>query len=186
MHILKAEHRNYAFGPLYLKPNLYFLADAFFLLLWAVFFPCASAGVIVLLSLAFLMPAFYYIPKASLAAVIICAVAPMVDYRVVIQMWRIHSKSLIFSFIGISCMVLSVHLNNDVWSTGLDLLPFLATFLLSFWQVQYGIIGGVAVSGALLLYTMARPKIKVWRHYWEYAFMTNIWTLLSLMKLSNS
>ncbi|KAK6300855.1 hypothetical protein J4Q44_G00289530 [Coregonus suidteri] len=45
-------------------------------------------GVVVLLSLAFLMPAFYYIPKASLAAVIICAVAPMVDYRVVIQFWR--------------------------------------------------------------------------------------------------
>ncbi|KAM4594034.1 sodium-independent sulfate anion transporter isoform 1-T3 [Fundulus diaphanus] len=103
---------------------------------------CTPAGgiitsVIVLLSLAFLMPAFYYIPKASLAAVIICAVAPMVDYRVVINMWRIRR---------------------------LDLLPFLVTFLLSFWEVQYGIIGGVAVSGALLLYTTARPKIKVSDH----------------------
>ncbi|XP_012705441.2 sodium-independent sulfate anion transporter [Fundulus heteroclitus] len=103
---------------------------------------CTPAGgiitsVIVLLSLAFLMPAFYYIPKASLAAVIICAVAPMVDYRVVISMWRIRR---------------------------LDLLPFLVTLLLSFWEVQYGIIGGVAVSGALLLYTTARPKIKVSDH----------------------
>ncbi|KAK5602391.1 hypothetical protein CRENBAI_012482 [Crenichthys baileyi] len=103
---------------------------------------CTPAGgvitsVIVLLSLAFLMPAFYFIPKASLAAVIICAVAPMVDYRVVIKMWRIHR---------------------------LDLLPFVVTFLLSFWQVQYGIMGGIAVSGALLLYTMARPKIKVSDH----------------------
>ncbi|MED6261250.1 hypothetical protein ATANTOWER_002791 [Ataeniobius toweri] len=103
---------------------------------------CTPAGgiitsVIVLLSLAFLMPAFYYIPKASLAAVIICAVAPMVDYRVVIKMWRIHR---------------------------LDLLPFVVTFLLSFWQVQYGIMGGIAISGALLLYTMARPKIKVSDH----------------------
>ncbi|XP_076001866.1 sodium-independent sulfate anion transporter isoform X2 [Genypterus blacodes] len=57
---------------------------------------CSPAGgiitsVIVLLSLEFLMPAFYYIPKASLAAVIICAVAPMVDYRVVAKMWRIRS-----------------------------------------------------------------------------------------------
>ncbi|XP_054896825.1 sodium-independent sulfate anion transporter [Poeciliopsis prolifica] len=103
---------------------------------------CTPAGgivtsVIVLLSLAFLMPAFYYIPKASLAAVIICAVAPMVDYRVVIKMWKIHR---------------------------LDLLPFGVTFLLSFWEVQYGIIGGVAVSGALLLYAMARPKMKVSDH----------------------
>ncbi|XP_044047300.1 sodium-independent sulfate anion transporter [Siniperca chuatsi] len=103
---------------------------------------CTPAGgivtsVIVLLSLAFLMPAFYYIPKASLAAVIICAVAPMVDYRVVAKMWRIRK---------------------------LDLLPFAVTFLMSFWQVQYGIIGGVAVSGALLLYNTARPQIKVSDH----------------------
>nr|XP_019940023.1 PREDICTED: sodium-independent sulfate anion transporter [Paralichthys olivaceus] len=94
-------------------------------------------GVIVLLSLAFLMPAFYYIPKASLAAVIICAVAPMVDYRIVVKMWRIRK---------------------------LDLLPFVVTFLMSFWQVQYGIIGGVAVSGVLLLYNTARPQIKVSDH----------------------
>ncbi|CAG5929043.1 unnamed protein product [Menidia menidia] len=103
---------------------------------------CTPAGglitsAIVLLSLAFLMPAFYYIPKASLAAVIICAVAPMVDYRVVAKMWRIHR---------------------------LDLLPFFVTFLVSFWEVQYGIIGGVAVSGALLLYRAARPQIKVSDH----------------------
>ncbi|KAM7008716.1 sodium-independent sulfate anion transporter [Tautogolabrus adspersus] len=103
---------------------------------------CSPAGgivtsVIVLLSLAFLMPAFYYIPKASLAAVIICAVSPMVDYPVVAKMWRTRK---------------------------LDLLPFLVTFLMSFWQVQYGIVGGVAVSGALLLYNTARPQIKVSDH----------------------
>uniref|UniRef100_A0AAQ5YNV5 Sodium-independent sulfate anion transporter n=1 Tax=Amphiprion ocellaris TaxID=80972 RepID=A0AAQ5YNV5_AMPOC len=61
---------------------------------------CTPAGgivtsVIVLLSLAFLMPAFYYIPKACLAAVIICAVAPMVDYQVVAKMWRIRSRFLL-------------------------------------------------------------------------------------------
>jgi len=50
------------------------------------------SGGVVLLSLAFLMPAFYYIPKASLAAVIICAVAPMVDYRLVAEMWRVRSE----------------------------------------------------------------------------------------------
>lgn len=56
------------------------------------------SGAIVLLSLAFLMPAFYYIPKASLAAVIICAVAPMVDYRIVTKMWRISSGCLLCCF----------------------------------------------------------------------------------------
>lgn len=49
--------------------------------------------------------------------------------------------------------------------TGLDLLPFTVTFLLSFWQVQYGIIGGVATSGVLLLYNVARPQIKVVVNY---------------------
>lgn len=103
---------------------------------------CTPAGGIitssvVLLSLAFLMPAFYYIPKASLAAVIICAVAPMVDYTVVKKMWKIYK---------------------------LDLLPFGVTFLVCFWEVQYGIIAGVAMSGALLLYNTARPKIKILDH----------------------
>ncbi|KAJ8283189.1 hypothetical protein COCON_G00020390 [Conger conger] len=66
-------------------------------------------GVVVLLSLAFLMPLFCYIPKASLAAVIICAVAPMLDLCVVPRIWAVRR---------------------------LDLLPFLVTFLLSFWQVS--------------------------------------------------
>lgn len=103
---------------------------------------CTPAGGIVtssvvLLSLAFLMPAFYYIPKASLAAVIICAVAPMADYTVVKKIWKINK---------------------------LDLLPFGVTFLVCFWEVQYGIIAGVAMSGALLLYNTARPKIKMLDH----------------------
>ncbi|XP_054635609.1 sodium-independent sulfate anion transporter isoform X2 [Dunckerocampus dactyliophorus] len=45
--------------------------------------------------------------------------------------------------------------------TKLDLLPLVVTFLMSFWQVQYGIMGGVAVSGALLMYSMARPQMKM-------------------------
>lgn len=123
------------------------------------------AGATVLLSLALLMPAFYYIPKASLAAVIICAVAPMVDFQVVAKMWKIRSKCLLFFFI---CSVwlrfqdsFSCDIGASLCCTGLDLLPFTVTFLMSFWQVQYGIIGGVAASGALLLYDVARPQIKV-------------------------
>ncbi|KAF4097535.1 sodium-independent sulfate anion transporter [Onychostoma macrolepis] len=94
-------------------------------------------GVIVLLSLAFLMPLFFYIPKASLAAVIICAVSPMIDFRVPVQLWRVKR---------------------------IDLLPFLVTFVVSFWEVQYGIVGGVVVSGFMLLYIVARPKVKVSDH----------------------
>lgn len=40
-------------------------------------------------------------------------------------------------------------------------MPLCVTFLLCFWEVQYGIVAGVLVSGILLLYSIARPPIKV-------------------------
>ncbi|XP_062976204.1 sodium-independent sulfate anion transporter [Elgaria multicarinata webbii] len=91
-------------------------------------------GALVLLSLAYLTSLFYYIPKAALAAVIICAVAPLFDARIFRTLWQVKR---------------------------LDLVPLCVTFLLCFWEVQYGIIAGVLVSGILLLYPLARPQIKV-------------------------
>ena len=49
-------------------------------------------GILVLISLQFLTPYLYYIPKASLAAVIIAAVVFMVEFHVVKPMWRTKSK----------------------------------------------------------------------------------------------
>ncbi|XP_074870271.1 sodium-independent sulfate anion transporter isoform X1 [Carettochelys insculpta] len=89
-------------------------------------------GTLVLLSLAYLTSLFYYIPKAALAAVIICAVAPVFDARVFRTLWQVKR---------------------------LDLVPLCVTFLLCFWEVQYGIVAGILVSGVLLLYTIARPRI---------------------------
>ncbi|XP_042305361.1 sodium-independent sulfate anion transporter isoform X3 [Sceloporus undulatus] len=94
-------------------------------------------GALVLLSLAYLTSLFYYIPKAALAAVIICAVAPMFDAKIFHTLWQVKR---------------------------LDLVPLCVTFLLCFWEVQYGIIAGVLVSGILLLYPLARPQIKVLEH----------------------
>ncbi|KAM8945313.1 sodium-independent sulfate anion transporter [Pelodytes ibericus] len=91
-------------------------------------------GLLVLLSLAYLTPLFFYIPKAALAAVIICAVAPMFDVGICKKLWNVKR---------------------------LDLLPFLLTFLLSFWEIQYGILAGILVSMVILCYPIARPKIKV-------------------------
>jgi len=51
------------------------------------------AGLLVILSLQYFTPYFYYIPKASLAAVIIAAVVFMVEFHVVKPMWRTKSKS---------------------------------------------------------------------------------------------
>ena len=49
-------------------------------------------GGLVILALAFLMPYCAYIPKATLAAVIITAVIFSVEYEVVRPMWRANSE----------------------------------------------------------------------------------------------
>jgi MFS superfamily sulfate permease-like transporter len=49
-------------------------------------------GVLILLALGLLTPYFYFIPKAALAAVIICAVIFMIEYEVVKPMWKSSRK----------------------------------------------------------------------------------------------
>lgn len=49
-------------------------------------------GIIVILALQFFTPLFFYIPKASLAAVIISAVVFMVEFHVAKPMWRAKSN----------------------------------------------------------------------------------------------
>lgn len=49
-------------------------------------------GIVVILSLHLFTPYFSYIPKASLAAVIIAAVVFMVELQVVRPIWRTKSK----------------------------------------------------------------------------------------------
>lgn len=49
-------------------------------------------GSLVILSLLFLTPLFYYIPKAALAAIIISAVIFMIEVKVIKPMWRSKSK----------------------------------------------------------------------------------------------
>uniref|UniRef100_A0A452UI31 Sodium-independent sulfate anion transporter n=1 Tax=Ursus maritimus TaxID=29073 RepID=A0A452UI31_URSMA len=91
-------------------------------------------GVLVLLSLDYLTSLFSYIPKSALAAVIVMAVAPLFDARIFATLWRVKR---------------------------LDLLPLCVTFLLCFWEVQYGILAGTLVSVLILLHSVARPKLQV-------------------------
>lgn len=92
-------------------------------------------GLLILLALGALTPYFYYIPKTSLAAVIICAVIFMIEYEIVKPMWRSSRK---------------------------DLIPAFATFLLCLTLgVEYGILVGVGVNIILLLYPSARPSLHV-------------------------
>lgn len=57
--------------------------------------PHAPAGALVLLSLDYLTSLFYYIPKSALAAVIIMAVVPLFDTKIVGTLWRVKSMYLL-------------------------------------------------------------------------------------------
>ncbi|XP_075973645.1 sodium-independent sulfate anion transporter [Anticarsia gemmatalis] len=97
-------------------------------------FGSVYTGILVLLALSLLTPYFYFIPKASLAAVVICAVVFMIEYEVVKPMWR---------------------------SRRADLVPAFATFALCLSVgVELGILAGVAVNVILLLYPSARPQLE--------------------------
>ncbi|XP_063995846.1 sodium-independent sulfate anion transporter-like [Diachasmimorpha longicaudata] len=92
-------------------------------------------GLLIILALSLLTPYFYFIPKASLAAVIICAVIYMIEYEVVKLMWRSSKK---------------------------DLIPMFVTFFLCLGiGVEYGILVGVGINLMFLLYPSARPTIHV-------------------------
>lgn len=76
-----------------------------------------------------------YIPKASLSAVIICAVIFMVEYEVVRPVWK---------------------------ARPLDQIPLWVAFLTCLlWKLEFGILVGAALHICLLLYSSARPKVGV-------------------------
>ncbi|XP_063706703.1 sodium-independent sulfate anion transporter [Culicoides brevitarsis] len=88
---------------------------------------------IVLLSLMFFTPYFSYIPKATLAGIIIAAVVFMVEIRVVAPMWRTKKS---------------------------DLVPGLGTFICCLaLPLEIGIVVGIGLNMAFILYHAARPKI---------------------------
>ncbi|XP_012255327.1 sodium-independent sulfate anion transporter isoform X2 [Athalia rosae] len=92
-------------------------------------------GVLVILALIFLTPYFSYIPRASLAAIIIAAVIFMVEVKVVKPMWRAKKS---------------------------DLIPGIATFVACLvLQLEIGILVGIGINVMFILYHAARPKISV-------------------------
>lgn len=69
--------------------------------------PAWPAGTLVLLSLKYLTSLFRYIPKAALAALIIMAVAPLFDTRILGLLWRVKSVYLLGTCLSFS-LVLSL------------------------------------------------------------------------------
>lgn len=106
------------------------------------------SALLVLLSLLFLMPLFYYLPKATLGAIIIMAVIPLIDFSSFKQCWRFNKA---------------------------DALTLLATFVLVlFIGIELGILSGIAISIALLLYRSSQPHIAIVGRVGESAHFRNI------------
>ncbi|KAK9295385.1 hypothetical protein QLX08_010277 [Tetragonisca angustula] len=92
-------------------------------------------GTLVILALLFLTPYFSYIPRSTLAAIIIAAVIFMVEVKVVKPMWRTKKS---------------------------DLIPGLGTFIACLLlQLEIGILCGIGLNILFILYHAARPKISV-------------------------
>ncbi|MCG1034804.1 SulP family inorganic anion transporter [Polaribacter sargassicola] len=87
----------------------------------------------VVLTLLFLTPLFYHLPKTVLAAIIIVAVFKLVNFKEAAFLWKAN------------------HL--DFW---LMLATFIATLLLG---IEFGIIVGVGLSLIVLIYRTSRPYV---------------------------
>ncbi|SBS28711.1 putative sulfate transporter/MT1781 [Marinomonas aquimarina] len=92
-------------------------------------------AILILLTLSFLTGAFYYLPKAVLAATIIVAVVQLIDLKGFVEVWR-YSKQ--------------------------DASALIATFLVVLLVgVEAGIITGVSLSLLLFLWHASHPHIAV-------------------------
>ncbi|SPP74903.1 sodium-independent sulfate anion transporter [Drosophila guanche] len=95
----------------------------------------AVTGALVLMALAFLTQTFYYIPKCTLASIIIAAMISLVELHKIADMWKSKKK---------------------------DLFPFVVTIVTcTFWSLEYGILCGIAANLVYILYSSARPQVYV-------------------------
>ncbi|KAH8336286.1 hypothetical protein KR074_008552 [Drosophila pseudoananassae] len=92
-------------------------------------------GIIVLLALSYLSPYFNYIPEATLAAILICSIFTLLDFRLPLRLWRDSKRDF------------------ATW-----LLCFCVCVLFG---VEVGLFVSIVVTALHLLYLWARPEIRV-------------------------
>jgi SulP family sulfate permease len=93
-----------------------------------------SAGLIAL-TLIFLTPLFYYLPNATLAAIVVVAVIGLIDVKEARYLWKTDRRDFFMM-----------------------LITFLATMFLG---IQEGVLTGVAISLALMIYNNSKPHVAV-------------------------
>jgi SulP family sulfate permease len=90
---------------------------------------------LVLLTVLFLTPAFYYLPQAVLSAIVVVAVAALIDFQPLAHAWRVNradAASLVATFLGVVTL-----------------------------GVESGIIAGIVVALALHIWRTSRPHIAI-------------------------
>lgn len=92
-------------------------------------------AVIIMISLLFLTPLFYYIPKAVLAAIILLAVFSLLDIKEGIHLWKTHKRDFIMM-----------------------LITFMATLIFG---IEEGVLFGVVLSILAVLYKSSKPHVAV-------------------------
>ncbi|MCB0595893.1 MAG: solute carrier family 26 protein [Lewinellaceae bacterium] len=93
------------------------------------------SAVLVALTILFLTPLFFYLPKAILASVIVAAVINLVDYREAVHLWR-----------------------TDRTDFMTMIVTFAATLTLG---IQNGVLTGVILSLAFMIYRNSKPHISI-------------------------
>ncbi|XP_050559288.1 sodium-independent sulfate anion transporter-like [Spodoptera frugiperda] len=86
-------------------------------------------------ALTYLTSTFYYIPKASLAGLIITAMFSMIDYQMFANLWKNSIKEFMLMLKTLSFCL--------------------------FYGLEYGIIAGILIEACMLLYNVARPTVEV-------------------------
>ncbi|XP_068084543.1 sodium-independent sulfate anion transporter [Anabrus simplex] len=93
------------------------------------------SGTLILLALSFLTPCFYFIPRATLSAVLISAVIFMIEWQVALTLWYTSKREfalLVLTFLACLCQ-----------------------------GVEVGLLVGTGVNILFLLYLWARPTIAI-------------------------
>ncbi|XP_055856699.1 sodium-independent sulfate anion transporter [Episyrphus balteatus] len=93
------------------------------------------SGMIVLLALGFLSPYLNYIPEATLAAILMCAIVTLIDFNLPLRLWQESRRDFYIWCICFSACVM--------------------------FGVEVGLLVGIIITVSYLLYLWARPEVTV-------------------------
>jgi MFS superfamily sulfate permease-like transporter len=115
----------------------------------------------VLLSLCFFTNTLKYFPTSTLAAVVLCALPPLIRiHKCSAVFWKSKSKFIIL-IITTKYVILNI-LTDVLCFVESDLIPLHATFWgCLFGGLDVGMVAGILSNIVILLYDAARPKLSI-------------------------